>query len=298
MAGQGDIDRPTAWQTGGTPLVPGSTTTPPAQGDLNTDGGNPDLFVGSFTLRIVTPTLGVAALPATTGQGQPEDAQTWNAVTPTLVTQATIAPGGLGEITDPNAFNAVTPTLGVGALPAVPKQGDIGDLYAPNEVFRGIMSAWAAGGPALTVGVITTPAGQGDFVDPWTWQDAVFYLTSQIYPVVVVETFKSSALVIRAPQVQNPADTFKSSFALVSGTLASSLKTYTNGAVEAIKSTGAFTGGTLVNGLRTYTNGAVEAIKSTGAFTGGTLVNGLITYTNWPTESIRSTAAFTGGTLA
>lgn len=300
MAGQGDINRPDAWTNDAPTLGVGSLSAPPAHGDIVLEGPSPtdpDRLIGSLTFQAVASALGVGAVATVTGSGQPEAPRAWAAVAPTLGVGALAAPPAQGEIMDPEAWSAAAPTLGVGAIAIPPEHGDVGDIYAPNEFFAGVMETWAPGAVTLGIGAVAPITGQGDITDPFAWQDAVFFLTSQIYPLVVVERFMGSALPLDQPQTQI-TEHVQSSAAVTAGTLTLSLVSYTNWPVEHIQSAGAVSAGTLVLGLVSYTNGVAEHVQSSAALFSGTLTLGLITYTNWPAEHIQSSAALTGGTLA
>jgi hypothetical protein len=138
--------------------------------------------------------------------------------------------------------------------------------------------------------------GKGDFTDPYTWQDAIFYLTSELYPIISQEAFQAAGLVLPQPFFKDLED-FTVSVAILGGTLTLNLVTYANWPTEHIQSSAAVVGGTLVLGLVTYANWPTEHIQTSVAITGGTLVIGLLTYTNWPTEHIQTSVAITGGTL-
>lgn len=333
MAGNGDINRRDAWSAVTSALTTGSHGTPPAQGGLNADGGDPDRYLGSFTLQVVTPTLGLASLAAVPSHGDLGDVYGapdtsdplqisglvgWSVGTPTLTTGSHATPAGHGDIADVGgastisgavndtssgvgsltSWNGSTPTLGTGTLPALRKRGDIGEMYGQGEGPIGQL-VWDAVTPSLATQATTTPHGGGDIPNPYSWQDSVFYLTSRIYPVVDLEHFSMSMAILHQPTTDDLLDHLKTSLAWTAGTLNSALVTYTFGAIEHI-TVGPYTwtAGTLTLGLIDYHNGAVEHMTlSNYAWTAGTLVVGLIVYSDWPTEHISTSFAWTGGTL-
>lgn len=126
-------------------------------------------------------------------------------------------------------------------------------------------------------------------------QLSVFF-TSQIYPVQVIESMLSAGLSEPVPTYQF-AEGVVSAALLESGTLVSSLLTYTNWPHEGLVSAALLESGTLVFALLPYTNGLPEGIVSGAQFESGTLTIGLVGYTNWPAEGLKSTASLTSGTL-
>lgn len=299
MTGQGDVNNPNAWTDDAPTLGVGSVAAPQPQGDIVLDAPSPtdpDFYFGSFTLQAVVASLGVAAVTMTGGMGQPESPETWAAATPTLGVGSIATPPEQGEIMDPNAWGSAAPSLGVGALPAVPALGDVGDLYAPNELFAGVMETWALGAVTLGVGAVTAVTGQGDVTDPWTWQDSVFLLTSQLYPLVSIEHFSAAAMVLPQPFFSD-FEHLTANAAIAGGTLTTSLITYGNWPAEHVQTSVAITGGTIALGLLTYANWPAEHIQTGAAITGGTLAVGLVNYTNWPAEHVQTSAVITGGTL-
>lgn len=330
MAGNGDINNPLAFTSGASSLTTGAHGAPPAQGDVLGDGGDPDIFLGSFTLQIVAPTLGVAAVPAVTGNGDVGDvfgapdlageAQVAGLIafstgTPTLVPTGTTTPAGNGDLGDtggpttlqgePNdsnagfgtltSFNSGSPSLGLGSLVQNTAYGDIDDVQGSDSgpIFQAV---WYTVAPALVTQQTTTPVGQGDIPNPYSWQDSIFYLTSQPYPLLVGERFTSGGGINIPPQFPT-IEHFKSSVLITGGTLTTSLFTYSNWPAEHFKDSALITGGTLVLGLIAYSNWPAEHLQGSALITGGTLVLGLVTYSNWPIEHVQSSGAITGGTL-
>jgi hypothetical protein len=332
----------TTWTVGTPTLGLGTVSHPPAQGGFNVDagnvqGGSPDVFVGSFTLQSVAPTLGVASLAAQPGNGDlgdvygdahlgndigkgPAGLVAFSVGAPTLVTQSHAVPGGQGDIStvggpttvqgdvnDSNAgvgtgvtFAAVAPSLVTQATTTPTEHGDIGEMYGSDSgPIKQLV--WNTVAPSLVTQAITTPGGQGDIPDPYTWQDAVFYLTSQIYPIDVVEHFTAlQGAMTDQPQYSYFEHLAPQQAAITGGTLTLSLIVYSNWPAEHVQmQQAAMTGGTYTLGLITYSNWPAEHVQmQQAAIIGGTYVLGLVTYSNWPAEHVQAQQAqLTGGTL-
>jgi hypothetical protein len=331
----------TTWTVGTPTLGLGTVSHPPAQGGINVDagnvqGGNPDYFIGSFTLQSVAPTLGVSSLPGQVGSGDlgdvygdahlgndvgkgPAGLVAFSIGAPTLVTQSHAVPGGQGDIStvggpttvqgdanDSNAgvgtgvtFAAVAPSLVTQATTTPTEHGDIGEMYGGDSgPIKQLV--WNTVAPSLVTQAITTPAGQGDIPNPFSWQDAVFYRTSWPYPIDVVEHLQVNQGGFSAPpQFQAPQLNLTSGGGFSGGTLTSNLVTYSNWPTEHVQAGQmGFTGGTYTLALITYSNWPTEHVQANQAgFTGGTLVLALVTYSNWPTEHVQSAGGFSGGTL-
>lgn len=127
------------------------------------------------------------------------------------------------------------------------------------------------------------------------------FATSLLYPVVAVEMLAGvQPLPIHAPFYSNGVpDQFAATASLLSGTIATSLLSYTNGLPEQIQGTSAtLVSGTITLGLLSYTNGLAEQIQGNSAVpVSGTITLGLLSYTNWPTEAIQGSASWTSGTI-
>ena len=122
------------------------------------------------------------------------------------------------------------------------------------------------------------------------------YLTSQIYPLDVIETLTASALPQFLPFYQEE-EALNTQITFNSGALTSTLQTYTNGLPEAIQGQISFDSGSLVSGLLTYTNGLPEAIQGQISIDSGALVVALQSYNNYPPEQLKTDLAFNSGTL-
>lgn len=358
MAGQGDIDLlvgiadtissppgtittrplvPASWQVVAPTLTTRSTSAPLPQGGLENDAPkptDPDYFIGSFTLAVVVPTLGVGSHSAPVGKGDiadvfgaPDlgmDAQAaglaaFTSGAPTIGLGSVAVPpehgdigdtGGpttlQGDVNDSNqgvstltSWSSGTATLGLGSIPQVRSHGDIGEVYGQGEGPIGQV-VWQVVAPALATGVTTAPHGSGDVTDPYAWEDAVFYLTSQPYPLQVIEQIAARAAIVGGlfyNALYSYSESIASTVGITGGALTTNLITYSNWPAESIASSSAVTGGTLQLALIVYSNWPAESIAASAAIVGGTLPLSLIVYSNWPAESIASTAGVTGGTL-
>lgn len=96
------------------------------------------------------------------------------------------------------------------------------------------------------------------------------YLTSQIYPVQVIEAMTGAS--VPQPSV------------------------FYQGFDQMIQSS-SFLSGTLASSLHTYTNWPPENIIQASDFLSGTITLALIQYTNWPAEKLIQGSDFISGTL-
>lgn len=324
---------PASWQTATPTLVTQSYPAPPAQGDIIGDapsGTNPDFFVGSFTLQSVSPTLGTGSHSAPAGQGDVSDVfgapdlageaqvgglAAFSSVTVTLGLGTVTHPadngdvgdvGGpttlQGDVNDSNAgvgtltsWSNGSSTLGLGSIPQPAEHGDIGEMYGLAEGPIG-QPVWAAVTVTLVTQATTIPQGQGDIHNPWSWEDAIYFLTSWTYPTFNFDHVTGSSLTYDAPQFPTPGS-LTSASNLLSGTFTTNLLTYSNWPAEHIQSSSNVSAGTLVLALITYSNWPAEHIQSASNVLSGTLVLALVNYTNWPAEHIQSASALLGGTL-
>ena len=133
-------------------------------------------------------------------------------------------------------------------------------------------------------------------MDPYAWEDAIFLLTSRIYPIDVIEHMESIGGIIYAPGFTD-YDHMVGSGAILAGDLFSSLISYTNGIPENIQGAGAIVAGDFYLGLVNYADGIPENIQGAGTIVAGDLTLGLVTYTHWPAENITGAGAIIGGTL-
>ncbi len=320
------------WTKTSSTLGLGTITSSPPQGGLNADGHtgqDPDQFVGSFTIAPSAPTLGLGTIVSPTGKGDVGDVYgspdlssqdpnvsgliAWDMTTPTLSVGTNSGSGGgtltvltpKGIIPDPDTWNNGGPALGVGTISSSGGKGDIEGDYRNGTAGaegRWFIATWAPETPTLGLGTIAPVTGKGPITDPYAWEDAIFFLTSQPYPIVVVEGTAQSGISQGGSINQQPQYAYEEGFsdvaAITSGALILGLITYTNGLPDGFSDVAAITSGALILGLITYTNGLPEGFSDVAAITSGTLTLGLIQYTNWPAEGIKDTAAITGGTLS
>lgn len=306
------------WTKTSSTLGLGTITSSPPQGGLNADGHgqDPDQFVGSFTIAPSAPTLGLGTIVSPTGKGDVGDVYgspdlssqdpnvsgliAWNAGAPSLGLGTITSGGPQGPVDDPETFQDQTPTLGVGTLVITSPKGDIEGDYRNGTAGaegRWFIATWAPATPTLGLGTIAPSTPKGDITDPYAWQDAIFYFTSQLYPLIVTENFLSSGVILFQPQYQY-AENILSQASVTGGTLTSSVIVYTNWPAEDFLGAAAITSGTLVDSLVTYSNWPAENFLGAAAITSGTLVDSLVTYSNWPAENFLSAGSVTGGTLA
>lgn len=337
---QGDVNNPNAWNSGTPTLGTGAVGAPQPQGGIAGDAPaptDPDRFIGSFTLKSVPSALGLGSVASPTGKGDVGDIEgfpdlannsqvkglaAFTTGAPTLVTQAHATPATHGDVGDVGtsptpkadwpdsaagagtliAWNtAASPTLGLGTVTHPGTQGDIDAIYSPNEHFAGVNPTWSPATPTLALGTVTvTVNGGGDITDPFSWQDAVFFLTSQPYPLLDTDNVTPHGLVIAGDfyvGLISPHDNMTVGGALTGGLFFGALFSYTNWPRENMSEAGAITGGSLTLGLFVYTNGLRENVTAAGAITGGNFFLGLVTYTNWPQENVTLAGTLTGGSL-
>lgn len=333
---QGDVNNPNAWNSGTPTLGTGAVGAPQPQGGIAGDAPaptDPDRFIGSFTLKSVPSALALGTVASPTGKGDVGDIEgfpdlannsqvkglaAFTTGAPTLVTQATTTPTGKGDVPDvgmsptpKNEWNdsaggtgtltswstAGAPTLGLGTVTHPGTQGDIDAIYSPNEHFAGLNPTWANNTPTMGVGTITLDTdGDGDITDPFAWQDAIFFLTSQLYPLLTIEHVTETAAPLDQPQYTYNEHVLNA-IGFLGGTFTTNLLIYSNWPIEHVQEAANFTAGTLILGLVTYGNWPIEHVQEAANFTAGTLVLGLITYSNWPTEHVQEAANLTAGTL-
>jgi hypothetical protein len=126
-----------------------------------------------------------------------------------------------------------------------------------------------------------------------------FYLTTQPYPVEVLETMKSVHVSIGGYKTFKAADTYDSGASVLSGTLVVRLKSHTQ-PFEEYESEATVLSGTLVTRLKSHTQ-PPEEYESEAVILSGTLLRIRVDYPHWPLqvadESHESTAAILSGTL-
>ena len=318
------------WNKTSATLGLGTIVSSPPEGGLQSDGGtsnDPDQYLAIITVAPSAPTLGLGTINSGTGKGDVGDVYgspdlssqdpnvsgliAWNNTSSTLGL-GTSGSGNptyfvarpKGDIPDPETFNTAGPTLSVGTITSSPPEGDIqGDYRNGTAGAEGawFIATWAPATPTLGVGTISSSArGKGDITDPYTWQDAIFYFTSEPYPIIYAESVDVAGSFTGGDMYRGVsyAESIFPAAALTSGQLFSSLVTYTFWPAESFSVAGSFTSGTLTLVLVQYTNWPAEQMSVAGSFTSGTLSLVLVQYTNWPAESINVAAALTGGSLS
>lgn len=199
-----------------------------------------------------------------------------------------------GEITWAQGGGALVPA----ATAPIKGKGDITGDYGQTELWQEIATWATAGRAALVLAPLPAVTGKGDFPDPNTWEDHVFYLTSHLYSIEVFEHVQMAGFPMNSPQPANQ-DNMTNAGQFLGGQWWLGLVTYTNWPTETITGAGLFTGGVITTsgGAYTYSNWTPEHIQGAGSFTGGNWYLGLVTYTNGKVEHIQQSASFTGGTL-
>jgi hypothetical protein len=127
-----------------------------------------------------------------------------------------------------------------------------------------------------------------------------FFLTTQPYPIEILETMQSAHTNIYGYKTFKSSETYQSAASILSGTLIVRLR-HTVQEPEAYDSETAILSGTLVTRLR-HTVQEPEAYDSETAILGGTLNRLLVHYPHWPLragteESHQSSASILSGTL-
>lgn len=192
--------------------------------------------------------------------------------------------------------------LVTGTPPAVPAHDDIGEMYGWVEGQIGQL-VWAQVAPTLGLGAIAAPTGDGGITDPYAWQDATFYLTSQPYPLVYAESFTSDSTIgsgyLLIEHYFMPPEAFNMMPTITSGSFYTGMVPYTNWPAESFNETGTLKSGILniTTGYVNYANWPPESFNETSNLTSGQLYLGLIQYTNWPAESFNETGNLTSGSL-
>ncbi len=322
----------------GTGTVAGPKVQGGIAGDAGNVPGDPDQFVGSYTFKSVSPTLATGTVASPTGKGDVGDIEGFPDIAnnsqvkglaafttgvPTLATQATTTPAGKGDVGDvgmsptpKNEWNdsaggtgtltswntAASPTLGLGTVTHPGTQGDIDAIYSPNEHFAGVNPTWQPNTPTLATGTITvTHNGGGDIVDPFAWQDAVFFLTSQPYPIIYTENMSPGSQVVGGQlyfALVSYSENVSPGAHITGGVFTSSLFVYSNWPAENMTMGGQINGGSFFLGLVTYSNWPAENMSPSAQITGGNFFQGLVTYSNWPAENVSPACHITGGSLA
>lgn len=127
-----------------------------------------------------------------------------------------------------------------------------------------------------------------------------FYLTTQPYPIEVLETMRSAHVSIGGYKTFKAEDAYDSGASILSGTLVVRLKSHTQ-PFEEYESEAAILSGTLLTLLKSHTQ-PPEEYEAEAAVLSGTLVRIRVDYPHWPLraaaeESHQSTASILSGTL-
>lgn len=126
-------------------------------------------------------------------------------------------------------------------------------------------------------------------------------VTSRPYPLFNVDELAPTCEIVGGALTVfgYPPEELTVQVSIPSGTLQSTLRTYTNWPFEAIDvATPQIMSGTLQNGIQSLGNQAPESLDTGATLTAGTLINGLISYTNGLSESLDISVSITGGTLS
>ncbi len=126
-----------------------------------------------------------------------------------------------------------------------------------------------------------------------------FYLTTQLYPIEVLETMRSSHVVLGGYATFKAIETYDSAGSILSGELILRLKSHRQ-PKEEYDSTASIVSGTLLTLLKSHTQ-PPEEYESEAMILSGTLLRIRVDYAHWPTqvadESHESTATILSGTL-
>lgn len=127
-----------------------------------------------------------------------------------------------------------------------------------------------------------------------------FFLTTQPYPIEVLETMQSVHLTVGGYRTFKDEETFKSATSILSGDLVVRLKSHIQ-PLEEFKSQTSILSGTLVTRLRSHTQ-PYEEVESESTILSGTMERILVSYPHWPLraaveESMQSAAMILSGTL-
>lgn len=126
-------------------------------------------------------------------------------------------------------------------------------------------------------------------------------LTTQLYPLDVVDYYKGSISLISGALIQVVIpytalpDSYKSAIAFVAGTLTGPIQLPYTAQPDAYKASVAFVSGTLVSIQKQYT-ARVDQYKASVAFISGALTVIVVPYST-PSDQYKASAAFTAGTL-
>jgi hypothetical protein len=315
VAGQGDFLNPDAWSNTTPTVGVGIPAVPTPRGDVQDVAASPtdpDRMVGLIAWGATAPTIGVGSILAVVGKGDVGDVyggfdsrddpsvsglSTWAVQASSIGTGSLLAVAPHGQPESPFTWIDTAPTIGVASIAPPVGHGDVtGDYGVPEGGVFEIVT-WAPSAPTIGTGIVAPVAGRGDITDPYAWEDAVFYLTSQIYPVLDVEAMMANGALEYAP-TYSESEVAKAGGDFIAGSLAFfGTVTYTFWPEEPLKAGGNFIAGSIVLGLTTYTNWPEEPLKAGGNLIAGSIVLGLTTYTNWPEEPLKAGGNFIAGVL-
>lgn len=122
------------------------------------------------------------------------------------------------------------------------------------------------------------------------------YVTSQIYPVDVLESMTAGGATFAYPQY-GLSEGMDIGTTLISGEMHPSLFDYTDGLPEGLDLSSSLVSGLLRANLDSYTDGAAEGLDLSSSITSGTMTLGLITYANYPAEGLDLTTSMTSGSM-
>lgn len=127
-----------------------------------------------------------------------------------------------------------------------------------------------------------------------------FYLTTQLYPIEILETMRSAHVSISGYKTFKAEDAYDSGASILSGELVLRLKSHIQ-PPEAYQPQTAIVSGTLLTLLKSHTQ-PPEEYEAQAAVLSGTLVRIRVDYPHWPLlaateESHQSTASILSGTL-
>jgi hypothetical protein len=321
------------WNKTSATLGLGTVVSSPPKGGLNADGphGDPDIYVGILAVQPQAPTLGLGTILSPTGKGDVGDVYgspdlasqdptvagliAWNVTSATLSVASGGSGGGTlvtmtpkGVIPDPNTWNNGGSALGLGTISSVTGKGDIeGDYRNGTAGAEGnwFIATWNGTTPTIGLGTLTSVTGKGDITDPYAWEDAVFFFTSQTYPVVSIDNFTEGLTLTGGffePDLVSYTEDFTLGLTLTGGNIHLALIIYSNWPPENFSlQQPMLTSGSLVitTGYVVYSNWPPENFTEGLSLTGGSLVvaAGYINYTNWTPENFTLGLTLTGGSL-
>ena len=131
-------------------------------------------------------------------------------------------------------------------------------------------------------------------------QEDYTYITSTMYPALVIEEMTSGSTILAGTLGLNnvsDSESIQSSFAAYAGTLTVNLRNYSAPSEDSLTSSFTALSGTLVVAFKSYTAPQDDRLTASFSTLSGTLQAGLVTNVV-PTESITSSMSVTSGTLS